>query len=52
MTILSVVGGKGPGPIEGEEPERVSRSLHVSLLLYKCIHCLIQNIKIAESKLL
>ncbi|EFO27256.2 hypothetical protein LOAG_01224 [Loa loa] len=32
MTILSVVGGKGPGPIEGEEPERVSRSLHQSAL--------------------
>ncbi|CAG9535627.1 unnamed protein product [Cercopithifilaria johnstoni] len=32
MTILSVVGGKGPGPIEGEEPERVSRSLHQNAL--------------------
>ncbi|VDK69326.1 unnamed protein product [Litomosoides sigmodontis] len=32
MTILSVVGGKGPGPIEGEEPERMSRSLHQSAL--------------------
>ncbi|VDM10682.1 unnamed protein product [Wuchereria bancrofti] len=32
MTILSIVGGKGPGPIEGEEPERLSRSLHQSAL--------------------
>ncbi|OZC11963.1 ubiquitinyl hydrolase 1 [Onchocerca flexuosa] len=32
MTILSVVGGKGPSPIEGEEPERASRSLYQSAL--------------------
>uniref|UniRef100_A0A915Q4H0 NPH3 domain-containing protein n=1 Tax=Setaria digitata TaxID=48799 RepID=A0A915Q4H0_9BILA len=32
MTILSVVGGKGPGPIEGEEPERASRSHYHSAL--------------------
>ncbi|VIO93518.1 Ubiquitin carboxyl-terminal hydrolase family protein [Brugia malayi] len=32
MTILSIVGGKGPGPIEGEEPERLSRSLHQNAL--------------------
>lgn len=35
MTILSVVGSKGPGPIEGEEPERVQRSVLASLLSFK-----------------
>ncbi|VDM96345.1 unnamed protein product [Thelazia callipaeda] len=33
MTILSVVGGKGSGPIEAEEPERTSKSIYVVLLL-------------------
>lgn len=36
MTVLSVVGGKGPGPIEGEEPDRTTKP-YVRFLFSFCI---------------